>query len=144
MSATTHPDATIEAHPTLPIITITREFDAEVRITNRQNLVFRNLTEEQLPLLFERLTAIGMAEPGAELSRDVVACPGADTCNIAVTQSRGLADAIGVALEAAGLGEVGSQQRRLSPAQPTWFRPVHQSTTARNIQRPLPQAWASS
>lgn len=28
MSATTHPDATIEAHPTLPIITITREFAA--------------------------------------------------------------------------------------------------------------------
>ncbi len=33
--------------------------------------------------------------PGAELVRDVVACPGADTCNLAVTQSRGLADAIG-------------------------------------------------
>ena len=28
-----------------------------------------------------------MAEPGAELARDVVACPGADTCNLAVTQS---------------------------------------------------------
>ena len=34
---------------------------------------------------------IGMAEPGAELARDVVSCPGADTCNLAVTQSRGLA-----------------------------------------------------
>ena len=32
-------------------------------------------------------TTIGMAEPGAELARDVVACPGADTCNLAVTQS---------------------------------------------------------
>ena len=32
-----------------------------------------------------------MAEPGAELARDVVSCPGADTCNLAVTQSRGLA-----------------------------------------------------
>lgn len=85
-----------------------------MRITNRQNLVFRDLTEEQLPLLFERLTAIGMAEPGAELSRDVVACPGADTCNIAVTQSRGLADAIGVALEEAGLGEVGGIRTNIS------------------------------
>jgi sulfite reductase beta subunit-like hemoprotein len=35
-----------------------------------------------------------------------VACPGADTCNLAVTQSRGLASAIGEALEAAGLAEV--------------------------------------
>ncbi|HOT79631.1 MAG TPA: nitrite/sulfite reductase, partial [Microthrixaceae bacterium] len=96
------------------LASITREFNAEVRITNRQNLVFRDLTEEQLPLLFERLTAIGMAEPGAELSRDVVACPGADTCNIAVTQSRGLADAIGVALEEAGLGEVGGIRTNIS------------------------------
>ena len=96
------------------LASITREFGAEVRITNRQNLVFRDLTEEQLPLLFERLTAIGMAEPGAELSRDVVACPGADTCNLAVTQSRGLADAISAALEEAGLAEVGGIRTNIS------------------------------
>ena len=56
--------------------------------------------------LYDRLTEIGMAEPGAELARDVVSCPGADTCNLAVTQSRGLAAAIGDALEDAGLAEV--------------------------------------
>jgi sulfite reductase (ferredoxin) len=84
---------------------IQREFSADVRVTNRQNFVFRDLTEEQLPTLFARLEAIGMAEPGAELVRDVVSCPGADTCNLAVTQSRGLADAIGTALEDAGLGD---------------------------------------
>ena len=77
------------------LASIQRELGAEVRITNRQNLVFRGLTEAQLPTLHQRLDAIGMAEPGAELARDVVACPGADTCNLAVTQSRGLADAIG-------------------------------------------------
>ena len=47
-----------------------------------------------------------MAEAGAELARDVVSCPGADTCNLAVTQSRGLAAAIGDALEDEGLAEV--------------------------------------
>jgi sulfite reductase beta subunit-like hemoprotein len=88
------------------LASIQRELGAEVRITNRQNLAFRGLSESQLPVLFERLSAIGMAEPGAELSRDVVACPGADTCNLAVTQSRGLADAIGAALTEAGLAEV--------------------------------------
>jgi sulfite reductase (ferredoxin) len=88
------------------LASIQRELGAEVRITNRQNLAFRGLSEAQLPVLFERLSAIGMAEPGAELSRDVVACPGADTCNLAVTQSRGLADAIGAALTEAGLAEV--------------------------------------
>ena len=40
---------------------------ASVRLTNRQNVVFRDLTDEQLPVLFERLEAIGMAQPGAEL-----------------------------------------------------------------------------
>ena len=53
------------------------------------------LTEEQLPELHERLREYDMHEPGAELARDVVACPGADTCNLAVTQSRGLAADIG-------------------------------------------------
>jgi len=88
------------------LASIQRELGAEVRITNRQNLVFRDLTEEQLPVLYDRLAAIDMALPGAELARDVVACPGADTCNLAVTQSRGLADAIGEALDQAGLAEV--------------------------------------
>jgi sulfite reductase beta subunit-like hemoprotein len=85
-----------------------------LRITNRQNLAFRGLSESQLPSLYARLDAIGMAEPGAELSRDVVACPGADTCNIAVTQSRGLASAIGEALEEAGLAEVGGVRTNIS------------------------------
>ena len=87
------------------LASIQRELGADVRVTNRQNLVYRDLTEEQLPTLFARLDAIGMAEPGAELVRDVVACPGADTCNLAVTQSRGLADDIGRELEAAGLAD---------------------------------------
>jgi sulfite reductase beta subunit-like hemoprotein len=87
------------------LASIQRELGAQVRVTNRQNLVFRDLTEEQLPTLFARLDAIGMAEPGAELVRDVVACPGADTCNLAVTQSRGLAAEIGTALEEAGLAD---------------------------------------
>jgi sulfite reductase beta subunit-like hemoprotein len=87
------------------LASIQRELGADVRVTNRQNLVFRDLTEEQLPTLYARLDTIGMAEPGAELVRDVVACPGADTCNLAVTQSRGLAAAIGDALEEAGLGD---------------------------------------
>jgi sulfite reductase beta subunit-like hemoprotein len=96
------------------LASIQRELGAEVRITNRQNLVFRGLSETQLPVLHQRLSAIGMAEPGAELSRDVVACPGADTCNLAVTQSRGLADAISAALDDAGLADVGGIRTNIS------------------------------
>ncbi len=93
---------------------IQRDFAAEVRITNRQNFVLRGLTDDQLPELFTRLDAIGMAEAGAELVRDVVSCPGADTCNLAVTQSRGLAADIGDALEEAGLAEVGGVRINIS------------------------------
>ena len=93
---------------------IQRDLGLEVRLTNRQNVAFRGLTEEQLPQLFERLDAIGMSNPGAELVRDVVACPGADTCNLAVTQSRGLASAIGDKLEEEGLAEVGGLRINIS------------------------------
>jgi len=91
-----------------------RELGAEVRVTNRQNVVYRGLAEEQLPTLFQRLETMEMARPGAELSRDVVACPGADTCNLAVTQSRGLADAIGQRLEEEGLADVGGLRTNIS------------------------------
>ena len=93
---------------------IIRDFDADVRVSNRQNFVVRNLTESQLPTLYERLVDLDMAQPGAELSRDVVSCPGADTCGLAVTQSRGLADAIGKTLEAEGLAEVGGVRINIS------------------------------
>jgi sulfite reductase (ferredoxin) len=96
------------------IAAMVRDFGLDLRITNRQNLAFRGLSAEQLPELYQRLEEIGMAEPGAELARDVVACPGADTCNLAVTQSRGLAADIGRALEEAGLAEVGGVRINIS------------------------------
>jgi sulfite reductase (ferredoxin) len=93
---------------------IQRHFQSDVRLTNRQNVVFRGLQPDQMRELYDRLDAIGMARPGAELARDVVACPGADTCNIAVTQSRGLASAIGEKLEEEGLAEVGGVRINIS------------------------------
>jgi sulfite reductase beta subunit-like hemoprotein len=93
---------------------IQRELGADVRLSNRQNVVFRGLSEAQLPVLYRRLETIDMARPGAELARDVVACPGADTCNLAVTQSRGLAKAIGERLEEEGLAEVGGVRINIS------------------------------
>src|SRR5213079_2234303 len=93
---------------------IVRDFEADVRVTNRQNLVLRELREEQLPELYERLRTLDMHRPGAELARDVVSCPGADTCNLAVTQSRGLAADIGQALEEAGLADVGGVRVNIS------------------------------
>ena len=88
------------------IASIARDFEIEVRTTNRQNFILRGLSDEQLPELFERLGQLDMAQPGAELARDVLSCPGADTCGLAVTQSRGLASAIGEQLETEGLAEL--------------------------------------
>lgn len=96
------------------LASIVREFGVDIRLTNRQNVAIRNLRDDQLPALFDRLTALDMASPSAELVSDVVACPGADTCNLAVTQSRGLADAIAVALDAEGLAEVGGLRINIS------------------------------
>ena len=93
---------------------IIRDFNVDVRVSNRQNFIIRDLDEAQLRPLFEALDALGMAAPGAELSRDVVSCPGADTCGLAVTQSRGLANAIGERLEAEGLAEVGGVRLNIS------------------------------
>jgi len=91
-----------------------RRLGAEVRVTNRQNVVFRALDESQLGKLYAGLDVLGLARPGAELARDVVSCPGADTCNLAVTQSRGLASAIDAALDDAGLAEVGGVRVNIS------------------------------
>jgi len=96
------------------VAALQREFAVELRVTNRQNIVIRELTEDQLPALHERLIELDMATPGAELARDVVSCPGADTCNLAVTQSRGLAVDIDRALEEAGLAEINGVRINIS------------------------------
>ena len=115
VSAYAHADlGDITADQFRALAAIQRELSAGVRLTNRQNVVFRDLTDAALPALYERLAAIGMAEPGAELARDVVACPGADTCNLAVTQSRGLAKAIGERLDEEGLADVGGIRINIS------------------------------
>ena len=104
----------ITGHQFRALADIVRKFTGDIRVTNRQNFVLRGLNENQLPELYQDLLAANMAQPGAELVRDVVACPGADTCNLAVTQSRGLAKAIDQALEEAGLADVGGVRINIS------------------------------
>ncbi len=80
--------------------------EGEVRATIRQNLVFRFLEEHQLRPFYEELQRIGLSNIEGERAADVVACPGADTCNLAITQSRGLAKAIREELVASGLADL--------------------------------------
>jgi sulfite reductase beta subunit-like hemoprotein len=85
-----------------------RELGGEVtvRTSIRQNLVFTHLDAAGLHSLHATLAAGGMDLARAEKSGDVVSCPGAETCNLAITSSRGLADAVTDALTDAGLHEV--------------------------------------
>ncbi len=93
---------------------IVDDLGLDARITNRQNFALRELATGQLRDLYERLEALGMAEPCAELASDIVSCPGADTCNLALTQSRGLAEDISHALEHEGLADVGGVRINIS------------------------------
>lgn len=65
--------------------------DGTIRTGNRQNLMLRWVRQEHLPHVYAALREIGLADPGANTIHDVVSCPGADTCNLAVTSSMSLA-----------------------------------------------------
>jgi sulfite reductase beta subunit-like hemoprotein len=62
-----------------------------LRTTITQNLVLRWLREEQLPALHRDLFEIGLGNAGARTLTDVVSCPGATSCSLAITASIELA-----------------------------------------------------
>ena len=64
--------------------------DGTVRLTPDQNVFIRWVPETAIHDLFVRLAAAGLAKPGASTIADVTSCPGAESCKLAVTQSRGL------------------------------------------------------
>lgn len=63
----------------------------DIRITVNQGLLLRYVREEALPYLFNELDALGLADPGFDSLADITACPGSDTCNLAVTNSTHIA-----------------------------------------------------
>jgi len=64
--------------------------DGSMRLTVEQNVLFRWVTRESIEPFYQRLAAAGLAAPDANTLSDVVSCPGAESCRLAVTQSRGL------------------------------------------------------
>ncbi len=64
--------------------------EGELRTTNEQNLVLRYVPDARLPALHRELGALGLALNGANSLADVTSCPGASSCKLAVTASRGL------------------------------------------------------
>jgi sulfite reductase (NADPH) hemoprotein beta-component len=64
--------------------------DGTMRLTVEQNVLFRWIKTESIEPFYQRLAAAGLDAPDALTLSDVVSCPGAESCRLAVTQSRGL------------------------------------------------------
>jgi sulfite reductase beta subunit-like hemoprotein len=84
--------------------------DGLVRIGIDQNLVLAYLPLGRLPKVYAALDEIGLAESGARHIDDVTTCPGAYSCNLALTKSMNL----GAALAQAVAGYDDPQVQRLS------------------------------
>ncbi|HZS14304.1 MAG TPA: nitrite/sulfite reductase, partial [Candidatus Dormibacteraeota bacterium] len=75
---------------------VARRFSrSEVRTSAGQNMVLRDVRLTDLPAVYDALEPHGLARSEALGVRDVVTCPGADTCNLGITSSRGLGRAVG-------------------------------------------------
>jgi sulfite reductase (ferredoxin) len=64
--------------------------DGTVRVTPDQDLVFRWVKTSEVATLYRHFAAAGLGLAEAGTVADVTSCPGAESCRLAVTQSRGL------------------------------------------------------
>ncbi|MBI3519228.1 MAG: HEPN domain-containing protein [Bacteroidetes bacterium] len=59
----------------------------DVRITINQGFLLKYVSEEALPFLYNELKQLELATPGFDSVGDITACPGTDTCNLAISNS---------------------------------------------------------
>lgn len=59
----------------------------EIRVAHEQNLTFPYVRQKDLPALWAKLKAIGVATPNVGLLTDIISCPGLDYCSLANTRS---------------------------------------------------------
>lgn len=73
-----------------------REFSMEKksRTTPQQNFLIRYVKADQLPKIYNRLSGIGLGNPGANTIVSTVGCSGTTSCNLAITNSHRLAKEI--------------------------------------------------
>jgi len=69
--------------------------DGNIRVSPDQDLFFRWVRKAEVGELYRRLSAAGLGLDGADTIADVTSCPGAESCKLAVTQSRGLGRILG-------------------------------------------------
>jgi sulfite reductase (ferredoxin) len=92
VAGVTLPMGDITADQFRGLAAIARRFVKDsIRTTVEQNILFRWVSESDLPEFYKALSAIGLGEPDAGTIVDVTACPGTDTCKLGIASSRGLA-----------------------------------------------------
>ena len=72
--------------------------DGLLRLTMSQNLLIAFVPLANLKRLHAKLKALGLGEAGADQIEDVMTCPGAYSCNLALTKSMNLGEALSQAL----------------------------------------------
>lgn len=86
-----------------------RAGDGSLRFSMNQNVVLAWVPNGAVGRVYAALRAIGLAEAGADEISDVVTCPGAYSCNLALTKTMGLGAALAGVLQ----GETDPVVRRL-------------------------------
>lgn len=66
----------------------------ELRVTINQGYLIRYVRPEALEHLYVALDSLGLAEPGFDSVADVTACPGTESCNLAISDSTHIALAL--------------------------------------------------
>ncbi|MFV8467000.1 nitrite reductase [Flavobacterium sp. LB1P62] len=72
----------------------------ELRFSLRQNIVLRNIKEENLAFFYQELAKLDFVALGYDTIGDITACPGTDTCNLGIASSTGIADELERVLKA--------------------------------------------
>ena len=75
-----------------------RHAEDDVRVARDQNLVLPAVRRADLHTLYEGLRRAGLDDSSAGTALDVTSCPGADTCALGITSSKGVAGAVRQAL----------------------------------------------
>ncbi|WP_106420183.1 nitrite/sulfite reductase [Salinicola tamaricis] len=66
----------------------------ELRVTHEQNLVLSDVPVDEIETLWQKLDALGMANPTVGTLNDIICCPGGDFCSLANAVSIPIAQAI--------------------------------------------------
>ncbi len=80
---------------------LSRKYDKDtVRTSVEQNILFRWISNADLPAFYEALGKLGLNEANANSISDITSCPGTDTCKLGISASRGLARELSGQLDA--------------------------------------------